>query len=147
MKTIRDILAEKGDTVISVSPEDTLKQAVDKMSEYKIGAILVLGENQSIEGILSERDIVRNMHGKSEMPLSEPVSSIMTRKVMYIKPDMKLDECLQLMTEKRFRHLPVIDTDSSSLLGIVSIGDVVKLKLTECAMKIGELEYFIANSY
>ncbi len=147
MKTIRDILSEKGDNVISISPQDTLQQAVDRMSEYKIGAILVLGDNQSIEGILSERDIVRTMQGKSEMSLTEPVSAIMTRKVMYIKPDMKLDECLQLMTEKRFRHLPVVDTANSTLLGIVSIGDVVKLKLTECAMKIGELEYFIANSY
>ncbi|MCF7953874.1 MAG: CBS domain-containing protein [Spirochaetales bacterium] len=145
MKTVKDILEQKGSEVVSVCAEDTLAQAVLKLTQHKIGAVLVLNEEQAIQGILSERDIIRHLAGRVKIDTTIPVSEVMTREVTYVKPRQKLDACLQLMTSGRFRHLPVVDNDVT--VGIISIGDVVKDLLTEKSLKIGELEYFISNAY
>jgi CBS domain-containing protein len=145
MSTVRSILDQKGRTVISVKPEDTLAQALLKLTQHKIGAVLVLDDKGTIKGILSERDIIRHLTGKIDYNTTIPVSDVMTKCVTYVKPHQTLDDCLQLMTQGRFRHLPVVDNDQ--VVGVVSIGDVVKATLESRAFQIGQLEYYIANTY
>ncbi|MBL7006045.1 MAG: CBS domain-containing protein [Spirochaetia bacterium] len=145
MNTVKNILDKKGYEVVSVKPEDLLSQALLKLTQYKIGAIMVLDDNKAIKGILSERDIVRHLAGRIDCTTALPVSDVMTKSVTYVKPHQSLDDCLQLMTTGRFRHLPVVDNDE--LVGIISIGDVTKYQLAEHALKIGQLEYYITNTY
>jgi CBS domain-containing protein len=145
MAAVKDILEQKGSEIISVSADDTLAQAILKLTHYKIGAVLVVDQDGSIKGILSERDIIRHLAGRIDIPTTHPVSDVMTKEVTYVKPHQSLESCLQLMTTGRFRHLPVVDGDNP--IGIVSIGDVVKAVLAEQALKIGELEYYITNTY
>ena len=144
MSTVRSILDQKGRTVISVKPEDTLAQALLKLTQHKLGAVLVLDDKGTIKGILSERDIIRHLTGKIDYNTTIPVSDVMTKCVTYVKPHQTLDDCLQLMTQGRFRHLPVVDNDQ--VVGVVSIGDVVKATLESRAFQIGQLEYYIANT-
>jgi CBS domain-containing protein len=145
MNTVKNILDQKGNDVVSVKPEDLLSQALLKLTQYKIGAIMVLDDKGAIKGILSERDIVKHLAGRVDCTTALPVSEVMTKSVTYVKPHQSLDECLQLMTTGRFRHLPVVDNDE--LIGIISIGDVTKYQLADHALKIGQLEYYITNTY
>ena len=146
MKTVTDILGQKGHEIVSVDLDDTLAQALLKLTHHKIGALLVFDkEKEQIKGILSERDIIRHFAGRLNIDTTVTVSQIMTKGVTYVKPHQTLDNCLHLMTTGRFRHLPVMDEEK--IVGIISIGDVVKAKLTDQELKIGELEYFISNSY
>lgn len=145
MNTVRAILEQKGKNVVSVKPTDPLAEALLKLTQYKIGAVLVLDDDQKIKGILSERDIIRHLTGKVEYNTTIPVSEAMTKCVTYVKLHQTTDECLQLMTQGRFRHLPVIEEEK--VVGIISIGDVVKATLENRAFEIGQLEYYIANTY
>jgi CBS domain-containing protein len=145
MKTVSEILAKKGSEVVGLQAGDTLAQAVSKLTQYKIGALLVLDGKGGIRGILSERDIIKHMAGKVSVSTDTPVSELMTKGVTYVKPHQSVDECLQLMTTGRFRHLPVVEEEK--LIGIVSIGDMMKAVLEDRALQIGELEYYITNSY
>ncbi len=147
MANVQSILDQKGSTVFSITPDDTLAHALLKLTEHKIGALLVLNENGDIKGILSERDIIRHFSHKLEHlnTASIPVKDVMTVGVTCIKPEKNLDDCLQLMTAGRFRHLPVVDNDK--VVGMVSIGDVVKAALEERDFEIGELEHYITNAY
>ena len=145
MSTVRSILDQKGSDVISVQPDDTLAQAILKLTQYKIGAVLVLDKKGVIKGILSERDIIRHFAGRVELSTTVPVSDIMTKGVTYVKAHQSLDECLQIMTDGRFRHLPVMEDDA--VVGIISIGDVVKAVLADRAFQIGQLEYYITNTF
>jgi CBS domain-containing protein len=145
MSTVRSILDQKGSEVVTVLPTDTLAQAILKLTQHRIGAILVLGEDGAIKGILSERDVVKHLAGRIEFSTAIPVSDVMTKGVTYVKPHQSLDECLQLMTTGRFRHLPVVDNDA--VVGIISIGDVVKAVLADRAFQIGQLEYYITNTF
>ncbi|MFA5468101.1 MAG: CBS domain-containing protein [Sphaerochaetaceae bacterium] len=145
MSTVRTILDQKGSEVIAVHPEDTLAQAILKLTQHRIGAVLVLDDKGNISGILSERDIIKHLAGRIELSTSVPVSTVMTKGVTYVKPHQSLDECLQLMTTGRFRHLPVVDNDA--VVGIVSIGDVVKAVLADRDFQIGQLEYYITNTF
>ncbi|MFA5571103.1 MAG: CBS domain-containing protein [Sphaerochaetaceae bacterium] len=145
MSTVRSILEEKGSEVISVLPNDTLAQAILKLTQHKIGAVLVLDSEGEIKGILSERDIIKHLAGRIEYSTAIAVEEVMTKSVTYVKPHQSLDECLQLMTTGRFRHLPVVE--DSKVIGIVSIGDVVKSVLADKAFQIGQLEYYITNTF
>jgi CBS domain-containing protein len=145
MSTVRSILDQKGSEVVTVLPADTLAQAVLKLTQHRIGAVLVLDEKGTIKGILSERDVVKHLAGRIEFSTTVPVSDVMTKGVTYVKPHQSLDECLQLMTTGRFRHLPVVDNDA--VVGIISIGDVVKAVLADRAFQIGQLEYYITNTF
>ena len=145
MSTVRSILDQKGNEVVAVLPTDTLAQAILKLTQHRIGAILVLDEKGTIKGILSERDVVKHLAGRIEFSTTVPVSDVMTKGVTYVKPHQSLDECLQLMTTGRFRHLPVVDNDA--VVGIISIGDVVKAVLADRAFQIGQLEYYITNTF
>lgn len=123
------ILTAKGGNVVTIRPEATVAQLVALLNEHRIGAVVVSADGTQITGIVSERDVIRAMHQGHAM-LHEPVSLIMTAQVICAPPDAHVDELMQLMTERRVRHIPVTD-DSGALLGIVSIGDVVKSRLDE----------------
>jgi CBS domain-containing protein len=145
MSTVRSILEQKGSEVVTVLPTDTLAQAILKLTQHRIGAVLVLDEEGAIKGILSERDVVKHLAGRIDISTTISVSEVMTKGVTYVKPHQSLDECLQLMTTGRFRHLPVVDNDA--VVGIISIGDVVKAVLADRAFQIGQLEYYITNTF
>lgn len=147
MANVQSILDQKGSTVISIGPDDALSHALLKLTEHKIGALLVLNEQGDIKGILSERDIIRHFSKRLEHlnTGSIKVREVMTTGVTYIKPHQSSEDCLQLMTAGRFRHLPVVDGEK--VIGMISIGDVVKAALEERDFQIGELEHYITNAY
>jgi len=127
--TVSMILAAKGREVTSIEPGATLKSAIAILAEERIGAVVVLGADHRIVGILSERDIVRAIAEGGAAALNEPVSRAMTRKVSTCIESDTLLGLMERMTEGKFRHLPVVD--QGRLVGIVSIGDVVKHRLQE----------------
>jgi CBS domain-containing protein len=141
MTTIRQILAGKPD-VYSIAPEATVYTALTLMAEKNVGALLVVSGSKLV-GIFSERDYARKviLHGKHSKEI--PVSEIMTSKVVCIDPDKTAGECMALMTEKRFRHLPVLDSDR--LVGVISIGDVVRAVVAEQQFTIQQLESYITS--
>lgn len=123
------IIAAKGDFVATVQPDATVADLIAMLSEHGVGALVVSADGRTITGIVSERDVVRALaHGPDT--LSRPVASIMTTHVFCAPPEAHVDELMHLMTEKRVRHIPVTDPEGI-LLGIVSIGDVVKSRLGE----------------
>jgi CBS domain-containing protein len=127
--TIGMILADKGRDIVSVEPAATLKSTATLLAERRIGAVVILGADHRIIGILSERDIVRAIGERGVAALDEPVSQTMTRKVSTCTEGETLISILERMTEGKFRHVPVVD--QGRVTGIVSIGDVVKHRLRE----------------
>jgi len=127
--TVSMILADKGREIVSIEPAATLKSAATLLAEKRIGAVLILGADHRIIGILSERDIVRAIGERGVAALDEPVSQTMTRKVSTCTEGETLVSIMERMTEGKFRHVPVVD--QGRLAGIVSIGDVVKHRLRE----------------
>ena len=123
------IIAAKGDFVATIQPDATIADLVAMLAEHSVGALVVSADGRTITGIVSERDVVRAMTHGAEV-LSRPVASIMTTHVFCASPEGHVDELMHLMTDKRVRHIPVTDPDGV-LLGIVSIGDVVKSRLGE----------------
>jgi len=143
MKTVREILLNKGYDIYSVSPYDTVFGALKIMADKKIGALLVMDKNQ-IVGIMSERDYARKvaLEGKTSRQLY--VKEIMSPDVIYTGIDALVEECMAIMIEKRIRHLPVFD--ESVLSGIISIGDVVKAVIDEKEFVINQLIQYIKNT-
>lgn len=123
------LLGAKGTDVVTIKPEATVSQLVALLAKYGIGAVVVSSDTRSITGIVSERDVVRALHLGQDR-LFESVSAIMTTHVFCAPPDADVDEVMRLMTERRVRHIPIVD-DDGLLLGIVSIGDIVKSRLSE----------------
>ncbi len=140
MATVRDLLQNKGKTVWSVAPEIPIRDAIRLMADKEIGAVLVIEEGEII-GIFSERDFARDMVSGLVYSLDTPVRMGMTHPVFYVTPEQTLEECMTLMTDKRFRHLPVLE--NGELVGLVSIGDIVKQIITEKDVTIQDLEYYI----
>ena len=140
MKNVRDILREKGTAVYSVSPDDTVYDALKLMAEKNVGALVVL-DGDRLAGIISERDYARKIVLKDKLSKETKVKEIMTIEMVIITPAMDLDECMELMTENRTRHLPVVEDDR--VLGIISIGDVVKGIMDHKEFLIGQLESYI----
>jgi CBS domain-containing protein len=126
--TVRSILNTKGHQVMSVEPDARLSAAVKLLGEKKIGAVLVMDQSR-LEGILSERDIVRVLGERGAAVLEEPVSSVMTRKVVTCKEADTVSEIMETMTTGKFRHLPVVD--NGRVVGLISIGDIVKWRVRE----------------
>ena len=126
--TVRAILDGKGRQVVTIQPDSTLSAAVKTLGERKIGAALVMSGTH-IEGILSERDVVRVLSERGPAALDESVSSVMTRKVRTCRESDTVGEIMETMTTGRFRHLPVVD--DGRLVGVISIGDVVKWRVME----------------
>ena len=123
------VIAAKGDFVATIQPDATVADLVAMLAEHGVGALVVSADGRTITGIVSERDVVRAMTHGAEA-LTRPVASIMTTHVFCAPPEAHIDELMHVMTEKRVRHIPVTDSDGI-LLGIVSIGDVVKSRLGE----------------
>ena len=126
--TVRSILNAKGHQVMNVGPDAKLAAAIKLLGEKKIGAVLVMDQNR-MEGILSERDIVRVLGERGASVLDEPVSNVMTRKVVGCKETDTVAEIMEMMTTGKFRHLPVID--NGQVVGLISIGDIVKWRVDE----------------
>ncbi len=141
MKTARQLLTEKQiDRPISISPGVTVLQALHVMSEWNLGALLVI-ENDKLIGIFSERDYARKLVLQGRSTATTLVSDVMTRQVLCVRADTHVSECLALMTEKRIRHLPV--KDEGKVLGVLSIGDLVRATLAEQRFTIEQLESYI----
>lgn len=140
MKTVRQLLQAKGGAVHSVSPDTRVFEALKLMAEKEIGALLVT-DRGALVGIMSERDYARKviLHGKSSHDI--PVREIMTSSVVTVTPGQTVDQCMALMTSKRIRHLPVMET--GRLVGLVSIGDLVKEVIAEQEQTIRQLESYI----
>lgn len=143
MKTLRQILAGKSGPLVIVSPDDAVFHALQVMADHNVGAVLVL-DGKNLVGIFSERDYARKviLYGKASRDTL--VREIMTDKVLYVTPDRTVDECMAIMTEKHFRHLPVIDADGA-VVGIVSIGDVVKETICAQQFIIEQMEKYITG--
>ena len=145
MKTIKELLAHKGQgTVHAVEPDSTVFAAVTRMVEMNIGALLVT-EGKDIKGIMTERDYLRFITVKGQTARDTPVSEVMTRKVIYVTPDTELNEVMTIMTAERIRHVPVLN--NGDLMGIVSIGDVVKRISQDQKVHIRTLEEYINDPY
>ena len=140
---ISSILTHKGDFVATVNPDTTVAEFLAKMAEYGIGAIVVVDESESVVGIASERDVARSAHSRGGTVLDEPISEIMTDIVVTCEPDATTAELMELMTEKRVRHIPVLE--EGRMIGIVSIGDVVKARLAELETERDALQAYITN--
>ena len=143
MKTVRQLLAGKNSRIISVHPEESVLDALKVMAEFNVGAVLVLDEGR-LEGIFTERDYARKVALQGKTSGDTRVREIMTSKVFYVTPDRTAEESMALMTDKRCRHLPVLDADNT-VLGIVSIGDLVKEALDQQRFIIEQLESYITR--
>jgi CBS domain-containing protein len=142
--TVASILAAKGGDVITIEPTATLADAAKLLSERRIGALVILGPGNRIAGILSERDIVRATAARGASALTEPVGQAMTRDVMTCAVHDPIDQLMQQMTDGKFRHLPVLEHDR--LIGIVSIGDVVKQRLGEMEQESEAMRDYIRTA-
>ncbi len=140
MQTVRDILKAKGSDVWSVEPDASVFEALRLMAEKEVGALVVM-QGPQIVGLISERDYARKiiLHGRASPTTS--VKEIMTSPVMYIRLDQPIEECMSLMTEKRIRHLPVIE--EGKLVGLISIGDIVKSIIADQQFMIEQLVRYV----
>ena len=143
MKTLKQMLDAKTRPLAVVAPGDTVLHALTVMAHNDVGALLVL-DGEQLVGIFSERDYARKIVLSGKASKDTQVQQIMTDKVMYVTPENTVDECMALMTEGRFRHLPVLDADLQ-LVGVVSIGDLVKETICEQQFIIDQLKHYIAG--
>lgn len=144
MKAVREILANKGNQVWSIKQDSTVYKALIMLADKSIGALLVVDNNDNPVGIMSERDYARKVILVGKSSKDTMVKEIMSSKVIYITPDGSPEECLALMTNKRIRHLPVLD--NGKLTGFISIGDVVKAVLDEKEFTIDQLVHYIKDT-
>lgn len=140
MKLVKHILENKGDEIYSIGPGDSVLDAIKMMAEKGVGALLVMN-GQELTGILSERDYARKVILQGRSSNHTAVREIMTDKVFSTDPDQSVEECMAVMTEKRIRHLPVVN--GGSVVGVLSIGDLVKAKIEEQEYQIKQLENYI----
>ena len=143
MTTVKQLLDIKGRNILSMSPNDSVYSAVERMSENNIGALLVI-ENGRLVGILSERDYARKVILKGKSSKNTLIREIMTPDVLCVSPVTTVEECMALLTENRVRHLPVME--GGKLTGIVSIGDLVKQIISDKDFTIQQLEHYIYNA-
>ena len=140
MITVRDLLQSKESTIWSIIPDTSLREALSLLAEKDVGALLVLEDGKAV-GIFSERDYARQMVIHDDITINTPIKELMTHPIFYVTPEQTIDECMTLMTQKRFRHLPVMDGDK--LVGVLSIGDIVKYLILEHDLTIKDLEDYI----
>jgi CBS domain-containing protein len=142
LRSVRDVLADKGSQVWRISAEASVCDALELMAEKQIGAVLVV-EGATPVGILSERDFARSAVKEQRTPRQMRVREIMSRDLVFVSPDETVEDCMEIMTHQRMRHLPVVEGDR--LVGLVSIGDVVKWIITEQIGAIDQLERYIVG--
>lgn len=141
---VAHILRQKGSDVVTVSPSDSVQSIVDTLSRHRIGAVVVVDGKGAIAGIVSERDIVRAMAADASGVAAKSARDIMTSKVMTCEPGDSEADLMQLMTENRIRHLPVVS--GGRLAGMISIGDVVKLRMESIEREAEEMKTYIASA-
>jgi CBS domain-containing protein len=144
MKTAGDILRSKGKAIHSVPAKATVYEALTLMAEKNIGAVLVIEKGGSIAGIFSERDYARKITLRNLASRKTPVADVMTRSVVFVPTSRTIEECMALMTDKHIRHLPVFE--GPELVGVLSIGDVVKAYIAEKQFIIEQIEQYISGS-
>jgi len=140
MVSVRQLLDRKGREVFSIAPGAAVLEAIRLMAERHVGALLVM-EGQALSGIVSERDYARKVILKGRSSADTPVRDIMTATVITVQPETPVEKCMQIMTERRVRHLPVIE--GGRVVGMVSIGDLVKAVIAEQQQHIEQLESYI----
>jgi CBS domain-containing protein len=138
--TIKHILAQKGRSLWTIGPDATVHEAVAKMAEKNIGSLLVMDDEKLI-GIITERDYARNVILKGKTSPTTLVRDIMQRNVIHVRPEQSVERCMVLMTEKRVRHLPVLE--GTKVIGIVSIGDLLKFIISKKEFDIDQLEHYV----
>ncbi len=142
MKTIKELLAQKGTAVHTVGPDASVYEAISLMAEKDVGALVVV-DGESLVGIVTERDYARKITLEGRVSRDTRVAEIMTRRVACARPDQTVEECMALMTDKRVRHLPVLEDER--LVGLISIGDLVKAIIAEQQFLIEQLEHYISG--
>jgi CBS domain-containing protein len=140
---IASIIKGKAHRLVSVAPDETLQHAAEVLTRERIGALLVLKPSGDIAGIISERDIVREVGLKGAEVLARPVGELMTKEVTCCAPEDTVDQAMAIMTERRFRHLPV--RQDTRIVAMISIGDVVKMKVEEAEAEMQSLREYIAH--
>ena len=143
MKTVKHLLRTKGNDVLSVAPDTAVFEALRLMAEKNVGAVLVL-EGEKLVGIFSERDYARKVILKGKSSKETLVREIMSVHVLYVRPEQTIEDCMALMTDKRVRHLPVLD-EERRVVGVISIGDVVKDIISEQEFMIEQLQNYITG--
>ncbi len=142
MIKMKDILASKGNDIWSISPDKSVFEALELMAEKEVGALLVM-DSGKVKGLFSERDYARKVVLKGRSSQQTTISEVMTGRVICTSPEDSAEECMALMTDKRVRHLPVVE--NNELLGLVSIGDLVKAIISEQEFTIKVLEKYITS--
>jgi CBS domain-containing protein len=142
--TVRSILEEKGRDVFTIGPDETLMAAISLLAEKRIGAVVVLRSDGGIGGILSERDIVRALAEGGAEAMTRPISAFMTSKVQVCREESTVNDVMEVMTRVRFRHLPV--EKEGRLVGLVSIGDVVKRRIEDVEREAEDIKAYIATA-
>lgn len=145
MKTkISEVLRNKDDFILTTDPETTARDALAKMEEHNVGSILVL-EDDTLVGIYSERDYIRRIVLNEESDPESPVKDVMSTKLVVVEPNYTIEDCMSIMTSQRIRHLPVMEGDD--LVGILSIGDLVKKVSEKAQARVRYLEQYISGEY
>ena len=142
MQTASEILRIKGDDIWSVKPDDTILEAIKLMADHEVGALLVM-DSDKLVGIVTERDYTRKVALEDRSSKDALVKEIMSHKVLCARPDQTVKECMALMSDKRARHLPVVD--HKKVIGVVSIGDLVKSIIREQQFEIEALQHYITH--
>ena len=142
MITVRNLLDAKPEALWTIAPHETIFRALEVMAEKDVGALLVV-EDERLVGLFSERDYARRVVLKGRTSRDTKVSELMARDVLYVRPEQSIDNCMMLMTARKVRHLPVLD--GRKLIGIVTIGDVVKAVIDHQEVVISELENYITG--
>lgn len=141
MASVANILSAKGRAVHTVRPHETVYEAVRRMVQHNVGALAVVAEDGSLEGLITERDYLRRIVLEGRTSRTTAVAELMIRDVLCVRSDDSVDQCMRRMTEKRVRHLPVVD--DGELVGLVSIGDVVKLQISEHRSIVDQMAQYI----
>jgi CBS domain-containing protein len=140
MDTVRDLLKSKGSDVWTIKPDESVHEAIQKMADQDVGALVVI-ENGKPAGIFTERHYAREVFLKGRQSPTTPIREVMITRVICAEPEQTIEECVAVMTDKRVRHLPVVD--KGNLVGIVSIGDLVKSMISDQKFEIEQLTNYI----
>jgi CBS domain-containing protein len=144
MHTVKELLREKGNQVWTIAPQATVYEALELMAAKNIGSLVAV-EHGNVAGVFTERDYARKVILKGRSSKTTTVAELMTTDVLYVSPEDTIENCMALMTDKRLRHLPVMD--NGKLAGVVSIGDIVKVIISEREFTIRELERYITGGH
>jgi len=141
MTTARDLLQRKGNSVLTIGPTDTVLDAAQRMNEARVGALVVVNSSEGMVGIFTERDILTRIVAESRSPTTTRVDDVMTTQVAFCTPDTSVEECRELMTRRRMRHLPVLE--DGALIGLISIGDVMAYEVAQQQVTIEYMHQYL----